>query len=44
MKKFLAVYTGRPATMARWQKMTEEERGRQSALGIAAWHQWATDP
>jgi hypothetical protein len=43
MKKFLAVYTGTPAVMAKWNVKSEEERARQSAVGIAAWHKWVTD-
>ena len=41
MKRFLAVYTGSPSALARWEKLTDAERNQKQAAGIAAWHQWA---
>jgi hypothetical protein len=43
MKKFLAVYTGTAASMARWLQHDEAERKRQEGLGLAAWGKWTTD-
>lgn len=43
MKNFLAIYTGNPAAMAKWQQNDEATRARLSAAGIAAWHQWADE-
>jgi hypothetical protein len=41
MKRFLAVYTGSPAAMSRWETMTEAQRNERQAAGVAAWKQWA---
>lgn len=41
MKRFLAVYTGSPAAMSRWDQLSEAERNQRQAAAIAAWHQWA---
>jgi hypothetical protein len=43
MKRFLAVYTGSPAAMSRWEVLSEAERAEKQAAGIAAWHKWAAD-
>ena len=43
MKKFLAVYTGTPATMARWEALSESERQQRQVQGVAAWKKWASD-
>ena len=40
MKTFLAIYTGTPASMAKWGDLTETERGELQQTGIAAWHAW----
>lgn len=40
MKKFLAIYTGTPASMARWDALDEQEKKSRQAAGIAAWHAW----
>ncbi|MFC5570199.1 hypothetical protein ACFPN1_09025 [Lysobacter yangpyeongensis] len=40
MKKFMAVFTGSPDAMARWQALDEAERKRREAEGMQAWHQW----
>src|SRR4051794_34124275 len=40
MKNFLAVFTGTPASMARWQALTEADRKKREGEGIAAWHAW----
>ncbi len=43
MKKFLAVYTGTPSAMARWDALSESERQKKAAQGMAAWKKWAAD-
>ncbi len=43
MKRFLAVYTGTPSAMARWDTLSESERQQKTALGMAAWNKWAAD-
>jgi hypothetical protein len=43
MKRFLAVYTGTPAAMSRWEVLTAAERAQKEAAGIAAWHKWVND-
>jgi len=43
MKRFLAIYTGSPNAMARWEPLTEAERDEKQAAGVAAWHKWAAD-
>ena len=40
MKKFMAVFTGTPESMARWQALDEAERKRREAEGMKAWQQW----
>jgi hypothetical protein len=40
MKTFLAIYTGTPDSMARWNKLSEAERLERQTKGIAAWHAW----
>ncbi len=43
MKRFLAVYTGTPGAMARWNTLSESEQQQRTALGVAAWKKWAAD-
>lgn len=43
MKRFLAIYTGSPAAMSRWDVLTEAERNEKLAAGQAAWHKWVTE-
>ena len=43
MKRYLAVFTGTPRAMARWEALTESERQRRQAQGVAAWKKWASD-
>jgi hypothetical protein len=43
MKRYLAVFTGSPNAMARWETIPEPERRQKEAQGIAAWKKWATD-
>jgi hypothetical protein len=43
MKRFLAVYTGSPDKMARWESLSEAERQQRQVQGAAAWKQWVTD-
>ena len=42
MKKFLAVYTGNPASVERkgWNAMPEAQRKAREKQGMAAWHKW----
>lgn len=44
MKKFLAVYTGTAASVARsgWDSMEERKRKEREAAGIKAWGDWMT--
>ena len=43
MKRYLAVFTGTPSAMARWEAFTQSEREQKQAQGVAAWKKWATD-
>ena len=43
MKKYLAVFTGSPASMARWETLSEAERQKRQVEGMAAWKRWVTD-
>jgi hypothetical protein len=43
MKRFLAVYTGSPAALSKWEALTEAERGSRQAEGMVAWHKWAAE-
>jgi len=43
MKRYLAVYTGTPGAMARWEALSESERQQRQAQGVAAWKKWADD-
>ena len=43
MKRFLAVYTGSPAAMSRWETLTEAERTQRQAAALAEWHKWVAD-
>jgi len=40
MKTFMAVYNGSPASMARWNELSEAEQAERTQTGIAAWHAW----
>jgi hypothetical protein len=40
MKRFLAIYTGTPASMSRWNDLSESERQVRQQAGISAWHAW----
>jgi prephenate dehydratase len=40
MKKFLAIYTGSPASMSSWDELAEQEKKSRTAEGVAAWHAW----
>jgi hypothetical protein len=42
MKKFLAVFTGSPAALAKWEGLPEAERQKRQAEGMAGWKAWAT--
>jgi hypothetical protein len=43
MKRYLAMFTGTPDAMARWQALPDSERQQRQARGIAGWKQWADD-
>jgi len=43
MKRFLAVFTGSPAAMSRWESLSESERSERQTTGLAAWHRWVVD-
>ena len=43
MKRFLAIFTGSPAALARWEGLTDAERNARQQAGMAAWHQWARE-
>lgn len=43
MKRYLAVFTGTPAAMARWETLSGAERQQRQADGVAAWKKWAAD-
>lgn len=43
MKRFLAVFTGSPGAMARWETLPESQRQKKQAEGVNAWKKWATD-
>lgn len=40
MRQFMAVFTGSPDAMARWQELDEAERNRRQADGMQAWEKW----
>jgi hypothetical protein len=40
MKTYLAVYNGTPASMAKWNELSEAEQAKRQQAGIAAWHAW----
>ena len=41
MKTFLAVYVGTPASMSKWDDLTDAQKLERQKAGIAAWHAWA---
>lgn len=43
MKRFLAVFTGTPEKFTQWMALSEVERKRREAEGMAAWQKWAED-
>ncbi|MGZ5027094.1 MAG: hypothetical protein ACXWE9_07285 [Methylobacter sp.] len=43
MKKYLAVYTGSPTALARWEALSEAERESRHTEGVAAWTKWVTE-
>ena len=43
MKRYLAVFTGSQAAMARWHSLPEAERQARQAEGVAAWKKWAVE-
>jgi len=43
MKRFLAIYTGAPAAMSRWNELPEQERASRQADGVKAWKRWAEE-
>ncbi|WP_363796725.1 hypothetical protein ABU614_15690 [Lysobacter firmicutimachus] len=40
MKKFVAVFTGSPASMDAWQKLDPQTRAERDRAGMQAWEQW----
>ena len=38
MKKFLAIYNGTPASIAKWNDMPEHELKQRQAKGVKAWY------
>ena len=40
MKRYLAVFTGTTAAMARWESLPLAEQQQRQAAGVAAWKQW----
>ena len=42
MKRFLAVYIGTEAALARWKDLDDDKRRAREAEGIKAWMDWAT--
>ena len=40
MKTFLAVYVGAPASMSKWDHLSDAEKTERQKQGIAAWHGW----
>ena len=40
MNTFLAIFTGSPESMARWQALPADEQARRMAEGLEAWHAW----
>jgi hypothetical protein len=43
MKRYLAVFTGSPSALARWETIPESERQKRQAEGVTAWKKWATE-
>ena len=43
MKRYLCVFTGSPSAMTSWQSLSENERERREARGMAAWEKWAAE-
>jgi hypothetical protein len=40
VKQFLAIYTGTPASIAKWNTMPEHELKQRQAEGVKAWYAW----
>jgi hypothetical protein len=40
MKNFLAIYTGAPASMEKWNALDESKRNEREAAGMKAWGDW----
>lgn len=43
MKRYLAVFTGSPDAMARWESLPEAEHQKRQSEGMAAWKKWVID-
>ncbi len=43
MKKFLAVFLGKPEAMDKWMQMPEAERKPKEMEGMQAWTKWMED-
>jgi hypothetical protein len=42
-KRFLAIFTGTPAAMEKWNQLGESERKQREARGLEAWNRWASE-
>jgi len=40
MKRYLAVFTGSAAAMARWEALTDAQRSQRHDAGFRAWGEW----
>jgi hypothetical protein len=40
MKRFLAIYTGSAAAIAKWSSMPQHELRERQAVGVKAWNEW----
>ncbi len=43
MKKFLAIYTGSPEGMSKWQALEEKTKKEREQKGMKEWQNWATE-
>ena len=42
MKKFLAIFTGSPAKLEEWMKLSDADRKARETKGMKAWQDWVT--
>jgi hypothetical protein len=43
MKRFLAIYTGSPDGLERWNALPEQDRNARQERGMDAWKKWRED-